>query len=54
MRRWPHRVRLKAPQVIKAVVERGKAMADAAPAGTTSMAAVLGLDSQAVRSRSQG
>lgn len=37
-----------APQVIKAVVERGKAMADAAPAGTTSMAAVLGLDSQAI------
>ena len=39
---------VEAPQVIKAVVERGKAMADAAPAGTTSMAAVLGLDSQAV------
>jgi [acyl-carrier-protein] S-malonyltransferase len=37
-----------APQVIKAVVERGKAMAEAAPAGTTSMAAVLGLDAQAV------
>jgi [acyl-carrier-protein] S-malonyltransferase len=37
-----------APQVIKAVVERGKAMAEAAPAGTSSMAAVLGLDSQAV------
>src|SRR3982074_251561 len=37
-----------APQVIKGVVERGRAMADAAPAGTTSMAAVLGLDSQAV------
>src|ERR1700737_4197604 len=37
-----------APQVIKAVVERGKAMAEAAPAGTTSMAAVLGLDSAAV------
>jgi [acyl-carrier-protein] S-malonyltransferase len=37
-----------APQVIKAVVERGKAMADAAPAGTSSMAAVLGLDPQAV------
>ncbi len=36
------------PQVIKAVVERGKAMAEAAPAGTSSMAAVLGLDSQAV------
>src|SRR6266436_8722122 len=37
-----------APQVIKAVVERGKAMAEAIPAGTSSMAAVLGLDSQAV------
>jgi len=37
-----------APQVIKAVVERGKAMADAAPAGTGSMAAVLGLDAQAI------
>ncbi|HEX7264391.1 MAG TPA: ACP S-malonyltransferase [Candidatus Dormibacteraeota bacterium] len=35
-------------QVIKAVVERGKAMAEAAPAGTSSMAAVLGLDSPAV------
>src|SRR2546430_13950904 len=33
-----------AASVIKAVVERGKAMADAAPAGTSSMAAVLGLD----------
>lgn len=37
-----------APQVIKAVVERGKAMAEAFPAGTSSMAAVLGLDAQAV------
>ncbi|HKB17650.1 MAG TPA: ACP S-malonyltransferase [Candidatus Dormibacteraeota bacterium] len=37
-----------APQVIKAVVERGKAMADAAPPGTGSMAAVLGLDAQAI------
>src|SRR6185437_920488 len=37
-----------APQVIKAVVERGKAMAEAAPAGTSSMAAVLGLDPQTV------
>lgn len=36
------------PQVIKAVVERGRAMAEAVPAGTSSMAAVLGLDSQAV------
>ena len=37
-----------APQVIKAVVERGRAMAEAAPAGTSSMAAVLGLDPHAV------
>src|SRR6202163_443182 len=37
-----------AHQVIKAVVERGRAMAEAAPAGTSSMAAVLGLDAQAV------
>ena len=36
------------PHVIKAVVERGKAMADAVPAGTSSMAAVLGLNPQAV------
>jgi [acyl-carrier-protein] S-malonyltransferase len=38
-----------APHVIKAVVERGKAMAEAAPAGTGSMSAVLGLDAQAVQ-----
>jgi [acyl-carrier-protein] S-malonyltransferase len=37
-----------APQVIKAVVERGKAMAEAIPPATSSMAAVLGLDSSAV------
>ena len=37
-----------APQVVKAVVERGKAMAEAAPAGTGSMAAVLVLDATAV------
>jgi [acyl-carrier-protein] S-malonyltransferase len=37
-----------APEVIRAVVDRGKAMAEAAPAGTNSMAAVLGLQSQAV------
>src|SRR5258706_8045375 len=37
-----------ATEVIKAVVERGKAMAEAIPAGTSSMSAVLGLDSQAV------
>jgi [acyl-carrier-protein] S-malonyltransferase len=34
--------------VIKVVAERGKAMAEAAPAGTSSMAAVLGLDAQAI------
>ena len=43
-----------APQVIKAVVERGKAMAEAAPAGTSSMAAVLGLDPQAVEAALAG
>ena len=37
-----------APEVIKAVVQRGLAMAEAAPPGTGSMAAVLGIDSQAV------
>jgi len=37
-----------APQVIKAVVERGRAMAEAVPSGTSSMAAVLGLDAKAV------
>jgi len=35
-------------RVVKAVLERGKAMAEAAPAGTGSMSAVLGLDAQAV------
>lgn len=35
-------------QVVKAVVERGRAMAEAAPAGSGSMAAVLGLDPDAV------
>ena len=39
---------VEAPHVIRAVVDRGKAMAEAAPAGTSSMAAVLGLDAQAV------
>ncbi|MHB8587705.1 MAG: ACP S-malonyltransferase [Candidatus Dormibacteraceae bacterium] len=43
-----------AHQVIRAVVERGKAMADAAPAGTSSMAAVLGLDSQSVEAALAG
>lgn len=35
-------------RVVRAVVERGKAMAEAAPAGTSSMSAVLGLEAQAV------
>ena len=39
---------VESPAVIKAVAERGRAMAEAAPAGTTSMSAVLGLDPQAV------
>jgi len=40
--------------VYKRQGERGRAMAEAAPAGTTSMAAVLGLDSQAVESALAG
>jgi [acyl-carrier-protein] S-malonyltransferase len=43
-----------APHVIKAVVERGRAMAEAAPAGTSSMAAVLGLDAGAVEAALAG
>src|SRR5689334_1267404 len=39
---------IRAADVIKVVVERGLAMAEAAPAGTTSMAAVLGLGAEAV------
>ena len=42
------------PQVIKAVVERGQAMAEAAPAGTSSMAAVLGLDADVVEAALTG
>jgi [acyl-carrier-protein] S-malonyltransferase len=41
-------------QVVKAVVERGRAMAEALPAGTSSMAAVLGLDAQAVEAALAG
>jgi len=41
-------------QVISAVTERGKAMAEAAPAGTGSMSAVLGLDAQAVEAALAG
>jgi len=40
--------------VIRAVVDRGRAMADAAPAGTSSMAAVLGLDTEAVEKAMDG
>ncbi len=40
--------------VLRAVAERGRAMAEAAPAGTTSMAAVLGLDPDAVRTALSG
>jgi len=40
--------------LIKVVVERGKAMAEAAPAGTTSMSAVLGLEAGAVQSAMSG
>jgi len=43
-----------APAVIKAVVERGRAMAEAAPAGTTSMSAVLGLAPEAVEAAMAG
>ena len=43
-----------APRVVRAVVERGKAMAEAAPAGTSSMAAVLGLDAAAVEAALAG
>lgn len=39
---------------IRAVVERGRAMAKAVPAGTTSMAAVLGLDETRVAATLQG
>jgi len=41
-------------QVIKAVVERGHAMAEAIPAGTSSMSAVLGLDAPAVEAALAG
>ena len=40
--------------VIKAVVERGQAMADALPAGTSSMAAVLGLGPEQIESALAG
>jgi [acyl-carrier-protein] S-malonyltransferase len=43
-----------APGVIKAVVERGRAMAEAAPAGTTSMSAVLGLSPEQVEAALAG
>lgn len=43
-----------APDVVMAVAERGRAMAEAAPAGTSSMAAVLGLDATAVEAALEG
>ena len=43
-----------AARVIQVVVERGKAMAEAAPAGTTSMSAVLGLGAEVVESAMVG
>ncbi|HEY8815089.1 MAG TPA: ACP S-malonyltransferase [Candidatus Dormibacteraeota bacterium] len=43
-----------APDVIKAVVERGKAMAEALPAGASSMAAVLGLSAEAIEAALAG
>ena len=45
---------IQAPEVIKVVVERGKAMAEAAPAGTTSMSAVLGIGAEAVETAMEG
>ena len=42
------------PQVIKAVVERGKAMADAVPAGTSTMAAVIGLEAAKIEAALAG
>jgi [acyl-carrier-protein] S-malonyltransferase len=43
-----------APRVIQAVVERGRAMAEAAPAGTGSMAAVLGLAAEKIEAAMAG
>ena len=43
-----------ASSVITAVVERGHAMAEAAPVGTSSMAAVLGLEAQAIGAALEG
>ena len=43
-----------APHVIQAVVERGRAMAEAAPAGTGSMAAVLGLEAVKIEAAMAG
>lgn len=43
-----------AQDVIKGVVERGRAMAEAAPPGTSSMAAVLGLEARAVEAALAG
>lgn len=40
--------------VVRTVVARGRAMAEAAPPGTTSMSAVLGLDAEAVEAALDG
>jgi [acyl-carrier-protein] S-malonyltransferase len=45
---------VKPAHVIEAVTERGRAMAEAAPAGTSSMSAVLGLDAAAVEAALAG
>jgi [acyl-carrier-protein] S-malonyltransferase len=42
------------PEAVALVYERGRAMAEAAPPGTTSMAAVLGLDAEAVARALEG
>src|SRR5215472_16779018 len=43
-----------APHVVRAVVERGRAMAEAAPASASSMAAVLGLDAAVIEGALEG
>lgn len=41
-------------EAVRVVVERGRAMAEAAPPGTSSMSAVLGLDGQAIETALHG
>ena len=45
---------LELPEAVRAVVERGRAMAEAAPPGTTSMVAVLGIEAGAVEAALAG